>query len=543
MGFDPDYVAEIQKVRPNFELETDELGRAMLFFPAQRKNGIPRLHYGKSAKTNPHMRAFWAATVAFTFAFIGWFAFAPLMPMVRVDIGICDNADAVAAMPEDERVKGCVCKKSCKQTIADSTVAAVSFDIVTRFMLGSVIEAIGPVKTDIGILTWGAACVAGSTLVTDGTGLILARLFISALGASFVVNQFWNAIMFNNAVLGTANATAGGWGNMGGGLTQVSVPAVYKIFKGMGWTIGQSWRAAMFFPVILYILTCIWIWFSVQDTVTGKWDVRALGKSEKATLKDYLNVLKDYRVVLLIFQYGATFGQELVFNAILVSHFYDFFGVDLMTAGVIALCFGGMNLFARSIGGVTSDGLNATRGMQGRLWAHFGFSIAQSGMLFVFGLMSPDFGGVGGAVAVLCILASFMNAAEGTAYALVPYMIPEQVALVSAFVGAGGTLGAVIATWAFYKYIEDTLLPIKLHALYCAFWALTILLMRWDHLGSFFAGAKENVEAEKQVATKRRRSLFCEEVITGGDEPQNAKTVDVEMAAEQPQVAGEVQAA
>merc|ERR1712176_422871 len=86
--------------------------------------------------------------------------------------------------------------------------------------------------------------------------------------------------------------------------------------------------------------------------------------------------------------------------------------------------------------------------------------------------------------------------AEGTSYGIVPYMIPDELAVVSAMVGAGGTLGAVIATWAFYKYVEDDLLPFKLHAGYVMFWALTCFLMRWDNLGSMFGqGAGEAVKA------------------------------------------------
>ena len=55
---------------------------------------------------------------------------------------------------------------------------------------------------------------------------------------------------------------------------------------------------------------------------------------------------------------------------------------------------------------------------------------------------------------------------------------------VSAVVGAGGTLGAVIAG-VFYTNFE-TLDAMKLHAAYVAFWALTCFLMKWDHLGSMF---------------------------------------------------------
>eukprot|EP00445_Apocalathium_hangoei_P094140 CAMPEP_0204248470 /NCGR_PEP_ID=MMETSP0361-20130328/99178_1 /ASSEMBLY_ACC=CAM_ASM_000343 /TAXON_ID=268821 /ORGANISM="Scrippsiella Hangoei, Strain SHTV-5" /LENGTH=121 /DNA_ID=CAMNT_0051221733 /DNA_START=15 /DNA_END=380 /DNA_ORIENTATION=- len=86
--------------------------------------------------------------------------------------------------------------------------------------------------------------------------------------------------------------------------------------------------------------------------------------------------------------------------------------------------------------------------------------------------------------------------AEGTSYAIVPYMIPQDLAIVSAVVGAGGTAGAVIATWAFYKYVEGMLLPFKLHSFYVMFWALTVLLMRWEHLGSMWRNpATKLVEA------------------------------------------------
>merc|ERR1719197_235345 len=119
-----------------------------------------------AAATSHRQRAFWAATLAFTLAFIGWFAFAPLLVYVRRDIGICDNADEVAANLEDLTVK-CKCKKGteCKRIIANANVCAVSFDILTRFLLGSVIERFGPALTDCALLLWGAVVVACSAAV------------------------------------------------------------------------------------------------------------------------------------------------------------------------------------------------------------------------------------------------------------------------------------------------------------------------------------------------------------------------------------------
>ena len=41
-------------------------------------------------------------------------------------------------------------------------------------------------------------------------------------------------------------------------------------------------------------------------------------------------------------------------------------------------------------------------------------------------------------------------------YGIVPFMNRKQLAVVSALVGAGGNLGAVIAGFCFYKPIQDT---------------------------------------------------------------------------------------
>merc|ERR1712060_247335 len=116
--------------------------------------------------------------------------------------------------------------------------------------------------------------------------------------------------------------------------------------------VGSPW--SMFFPVLLYSILGPWIFFCSQDTTTGKFDVTILGKTKKAGPLTYLKCCADYRVFLMIFQYSACFGCELVMNNTLATHFHDYFGVDLVAAGVLATAFGGMNLFARSLGGILS---------------------------------------------------------------------------------------------------------------------------------------------------------------------------------------------
>merc|ERR1711972_903272 len=98
--------------------------------------------------------------------------------------------------------------------------------------------------------------------------------------------------------------------------------------------------------------------------------------------------------------------------------------------------------------------------------------------LFLFGCIDKDTGGWPLALAMLIVFAIFVNMAEGTSYGIVPYMIPEELAVVSAMVGAGGTLGAPIALQSLFRYF-DNFLAFKIYAGYVMFWALTVMLMRW----------------------------------------------------------------
>merc|ERR1719230_1981427 len=312
-----------------WEIPVDEQNKSTEFNPF--KGG---LHCGKRVKTNPHMRAFWAATLAFTFAFIGWFAFAPLLTVVRVDIGICDNNDEIMALPEADRVKACICKKGCRKAIGNANIAAVSFDVFTRFIMGSVIEKFGPRLSDCMLLAWGT---------------------------------------------------------LGGGLTQTIMPLVYRFWKnGVGLDLSAAWRASMFFPPFIYVCLIPFIFFGSQDTTAGKFDVALLGKTQKAGPMTYVKCCLDYRVFLMIFQYSACFGCELVMNNTLATHFHDAFGVELAAAGALAMSFGAMNLFARSLGGIASDWANKRWQMTGRLWAHFVSLLGQAIFLFLFGCITKD---------------------------------------------------------------------------------------------------------------------------------------------------------
>merc|ERR1719230_2436547 len=73
--------------------------------------------------------------------------------------------------------------------------------------------------------------------------LILGRGLIGLGLASFVTCQVWCSQMFTKSVVGVANATAGGWGNLGGGVTQLVMPQIMlAVLSTTGDDVRTSWR-------------------------------------------------------------------------------------------------------------------------------------------------------------------------------------------------------------------------------------------------------------------------------------------------------------
>ena len=110
--------------------------------------------------------------------------------------------------------------------------------------------------------------------------------------------------MFSPNVVGTANATAAGWGNLGGGVTQIfMISVLFKPMIDSGIDPNTAWRVAMIVPAVLFVLCAVTSKLLCWDTPTAKrFDVAVMGKSQKPSLWDYVEVLKDIRVVVMIMQ-------------------------------------------------------------------------------------------------------------------------------------------------------------------------------------------------------------------------------------------------
>lgn len=521
---------------------------------------LPLCRVTGTVQQNPHMRAFWAATISFFLAFLGWFALAPLALDVAWSMEICENqlyppeqfptrpaylkfknlkteeeycqygsaaadcnavpagiagaaicgsaganASAGSCVTEGQQrryrpgvLTKCVCTGGtrCKAVLADAGVGSVASTIFVRVALGTLLERFGPVNVQSCLLLFGAIWVALAAAITAPWNFILIRVMIGTAGASFVTNQFWSSLMFAPNVVGTANATAAGWGNLGGGVTQFfMVSVLFGPFVAAGVKEDVAWRVAMLVPAALFVVCSACMKLLCWDMPTKRrFSPEDTGKKTGASVWDYVVALKDPRVVVMIFQYSACFGTELAMNNQLATHFRTYFQMKAQAAAALASSFGLMNLFARSLGGISSDWLFAKVGFRGRIWAQFLALFFEAVFLFAFGTVSNDQPWYVALVVLICF-SVFVQMAEGTSYGIVPFMNKEQLAVVSALVGAGGNLGAVIAGFGFYKPIEDELLPFKVHAGYVLFWALLSPVYWWPEHGGMFCGPREEKAA------------------------------------------------
>ena len=71
-------------------------------------------------------------------------------------------------------------------------------------------------------------------MVTNYAAFVTCRCAIGFSLASFVSTQYWTTQMFTPKIVGGANAITAGWGNLGGGITQVVTIEMFQAFSKYG---------------------------------------------------------------------------------------------------------------------------------------------------------------------------------------------------------------------------------------------------------------------------------------------------------------------
>ena len=365
------------------------------------------------------MRAFHMSWMAFFTAFVAWFAAAPLMPLIRDDLGLT------------------------KAQIGNSVIASVAITFFARLAVGWLLDHYGPRRIYAALLMLGAIPVMCLGLANSYESFLLLRMAIGAIGASFVITQFHTSKMFAPNVVGTANAAAAGWGNLGGGVTQLLMPLLVALLASLGVEAWLGWRLAMLVPGAAMLVTGAFYARVTQDTPQGNFEV--LPRSATASTGSFASAARDPRVWALFVAYGACFGIEITLDNVAALYFFDRFGLSLTAAGAVAACFGGMNLFARALGGWLSDRVGARRGIAGRATLLGLLLLCEGFALVAFARAEA----LALSIAALITVGLFVKMSNGATYGVVPFVNRASLGSVTGIVGAGGNAGAVAAGFLF----------------------------------------------------------------------------------------------
>jgi NNP family nitrate/nitrite transporter-like MFS transporter len=234
------------------------------------------------------MRTFHTTWLMFFVCFFGWFGLAPLMPTIRAELHLT------------------------KGQVGNTIIASVAATIIARLIIGKLCDTWGPRKTAVRLLLVGCLPVFLVGLAHDYTSFLLFRLAIGVIGASFVITQFHTSMMFAPNIKGTANAVTGGWGNLGGGVTNMVMPLIFAAIVGFGYTKAEAWRYAMIVPGVMMLLIAFLYWRYTKDTPNGNYDEVGYAKANPS--KTDWSILGDWRIWALTMAYAMCFGMEITFG-------------------------------------------------------------------------------------------------------------------------------------------------------------------------------------------------------------------------------------
>ena len=369
---------------------------------------------------NVSTRTFWITSISFFMCFFAWFGIVPFMPDVVKDLGLT---------PDQKW---------------NSIILAVSGTVFARLLIGKLCDKYGPRLCYTYLLMLGAIPVILCGLVQTPTQFLVCRLFIGFIGASFVITQVHTSLMFAPNIVGTANATSAGWGNLGGGANRLGMPLIAAAVVAFGVADAEAWRYAMVIAGVICFCMGIVYFFFTKDTPKGNFAALKASGEMITTKKDqvgFLEVLKDYRVWILFVVYAASFGIELTVYGTMDDYLQNTFQLNRVTAGNIVLSFALMNIFARTLGGFFGDKFGKLKGLRGRV-------LFLSFILLIQGIMLISFSGATSLIFGIILLIAFslsVQMAEGATFSVVPFINKKAIGSVSGIVGAGGNVGAFLA--------------------------------------------------------------------------------------------------
>jgi NNP family nitrate/nitrite transporter-like MFS transporter len=156
------------------------------------------------------------------------------------------------------------------------------------------------------------------------------------------------------------------------------------------------------------------------------------------------------QVAILELTYIVNFGSELAVVSMLPAFFEMTFGLTKAQAGMIAASYAFMNLASRPGGGLISDKLGS------RKWTMAILTLCMGVSYMIMGTIGSSWW-LPGAVLLTMLCSFFVQAGEGSTFAIVPLIKRRVTGQVAGNVGAYGNVGAVCYL-TLYSFLPESAL-------------------------------------------------------------------------------------
>lgn len=425
---------------------------------------------------SPEIRALHLTWIAFFITFYVWFNMAPLAS------SMLKSVDWLS--PDDLKL---------------FAICNVALTIPARIIVGMALDRFGPRRVfSVLMVTMSVPALAfafGDTM----TQLLVSRLVLSSIGASFVVGIHMTALWFKPRDIGFAEGFYAGWGNFGSAAAAMSLPTIAITMYGG----ADGWRWAIAQSAFVMAAYGVYYWFAITDGPDAKahrkprkaaamevsswadmiklilwtiplvgvlgilvWRIQNMGYlSTTGAVIAYLAIVAVviYQIVQILrvnvpilkqgvpeddrypfssvaalnSTYFANFGAELAVVSMLPMFFEETWGLNPATAGLIAASFAFVNLVARPMGGLVSDRMGNRRFVM--LSYMFGIGIG-----FVLMAMLDASWPLIVAIAITIFTSFFVQGAEGATFGIIPSIKRRITGQISGMAGAYGNVGAVV---------------------------------------------------------------------------------------------------
>ncbi|WP_018934051.1 MFS transporter [Gracilibacillus lacisalsi] len=332
------------------------------------------------------------ATLAFFVSVMVWFNMAPFQSTIQEQLSL--STDEIGAL----------------------MIVNLALSIPGRIVIGRLVDRYGPRNVfSILLITMSIPCFVFA-LGTTYMQLLISRLILGTIGASFVIGIRMVTEWFPTKQAGFAQGIYAGWGNFGSAFAALTLPTLAVLFGGEnGWRYAMCLTGllALIYGVVFYLKaknTPQWKTFQYTKTVNPikatsqndfiilllltvpiyggmailVWTLQQTGILSNLiatllysaiVLYYIINMIKRWKanrsylqhkladkekfsmknVAILSFGYFATFGSELAIISMLPMFFQNTFTVNAVFAAAIASSFAFTNLIARPAGGWLSD--------------------------------------------------------------------------------------------------------------------------------------------------------------------------------------------